>query len=140
MEQVLEIPKHYKRPIERPFKKDERQGTTILFGGLTYTHDYLLEGALKGLGYNAKFLPTPDNNSLSVGKEYCNRGQCNPTYYTVGNLIKYLKDLQNEGMEDVGNKFVFLRAGSCGPCRFGMYEYEYRKALQEAGFPDLRVL
>lgn len=144
MEQVLEIPKHYtkhyKKPIERPFKKDERQGTTILFGGLTYTHDYLLEGALKGMGYNAKFLPTPDNNSLSVGKEYCNRGQCNPTYYTVGNLIKYLKDLQNEGMEDVGNKFVFLTAGSCGPCRFGMYEYEYRKALQEAGFPDLRVL
>ncbi|MDD5435847.1 MAG: hypothetical protein PH343_10505, partial [Nitrospira sp.] len=140
MQQVLESPKHYKRPEERSFTKAEQKDTTILFGGLTYTHDYLLEGALRGIGLNAKFLPIPDNDSFSIGKEYCNRGQCNPTYYTVGNLIKYLKDLQEQGMEDVENKFAFLTAGSCGPCRFGMYEYEYRKALQEAGFPGLRVL
>lgn len=141
MQQVLEeTPVHYKRPVERPFTKAEQQNTTILFGGLTHTHDYLLEGALRGLGFNAKFLPTPDNNAFSVGKEYCNRGQCNPTYYTVGNLIKYLRDLQKQGMEDVENKFAFLTAGSCGPCRFGMYEYEYRKALHEAGFPGFRVI
>ena len=26
----------------------------------------------------------------SYGKEFGNRGQCNPTYFTVGNLVKYL--------------------------------------------------
>ncbi|MBM3318417.1 MAG: 2-hydroxyglutaryl-CoA dehydratase, partial [Candidatus Eisenbacteria bacterium] len=31
-------------------------------------------------------------------------------------------------------------AGSCGPCRFGMYEAEFRRALAQAGFPGLRVL
>ena len=131
---------HYKRPVERSFTKIEREHTTILFGGLTYTHDYLIEGALKGLGYNAECLPVPDNNSLFTGKEYGNRGQCNPTYYTVGNLIKYLKNLQDSGIEHIEDKYVFLTAGSCGPCRFGMYEYEYRKALQDAGFPGFRVL
>ena len=138
--QGLATIQHYKRPSERPFTKTERPDTTILFGGLTYTHDYLLEGALKGLGYNAKFLPIPDNNSLSIGKEYGNRGQCNPTYYTVGNLIKYLQHLRKSGEEDLENRFVFFTAGSCGPCRFGMYEAEYRKALADAGFPDFRVL
>ena len=131
---------HYKRPVERPFTKDQRDSTTILFGGLTYNHDYLLEGALQGMGYNAKFLPVPDNHSLSVGKEYGNRGQCNPTYYTVGNLIKYLQNLKSSSIENIDDKYVFLTAGSCGPCRFGMYEAEYRKALRDAGFPDFRIL
>ncbi|MEK6714182.1 MAG: hypothetical protein AABY41_08340 [Nitrospirota bacterium] len=131
---------HYKRPIERPFTKDQRDSTTILFGGLTYNHDYLIEGALQGMGYNAKFLPVPDNHSLSVGKEYGNRGQCNPTYYTVGNLIKYLQNLKSSNIENIDDKYVFLTAGSCGPCRFGMYEAEYRKALRDAGFPDFRIL
>lgn len=131
---------HYKRPVERPFTKGQRDSTTILFGGLTYNHDYLLEGALQGMGYNAKFLPVPDNHSLSVGKEYGNRGQCNPTYYTVGNLIKYLQNLKSSNIENIDDKYVFLTAGSCGPCRFGMYEAEYRKALRDAGFPDFRIL
>lgn len=138
--QVLTPVQHYKRPVTRPFTKAERPYTTILFGGLTYTHDYLLEGALKGMGYLAKHLPVPDNDSLFIGKEYGNRGQCNPTYYTVGNLIKYLKHLRECGVEDIEDRYVFLTAGSCGPCRFGMYEAEYKKALQEAGFPGFRVV
>ena len=138
--QDLATVQHYRRPVERPLTKIERSSTTILFGGLTYTHDYLLEGALRGLGYHAKHLPVPDNNALFAGREYGNRGQCNPTYYTVGNLIKYLKHIQESGVEDIEDKYVFLTAGSCGPCRFGMYEAEYRKALSDAGFPGFRVL
>ncbi len=30
--------------------------------------------------------------------------------------------------------YIFFTAGSCGPCRFGMYESEYRLALQNAGY------
>ena len=26
----------------------------------------------------------PDNDALRYGKEFGNRGQCNPTYFTVG--------------------------------------------------------
>ncbi|MBI5756075.1 MAG: hypothetical protein HZA12_04040 [Nitrospirae bacterium] len=131
---------HYKRPSERLLTKEERNSTTLLFGGLTYTHDYLIEGALRGLGYNARCLPVPDNNSLAIGREYGNRGQCNPTYYTVGNLIKYLQHLKENGEENIGERYAFITAGSCGPCRFGMYEAEYRKALRDAGFPGFRIL
>ena len=34
----------------------------------------------------------------------------------------------------------FSPSGSCGPCRFGMYESEYRMALDNAGFEGFRVL
>ncbi len=111
---------------------------TILFGGLTPIHEKLIKGAVESLGYRAEFLPTPDNSSLSVGREYCNRGMCNPTYYTVGNLIKFLKEREKEGIP-VEERFAFVTVGACGPCRFGMYEMEYRHALKEAGFRNFNV-
>jgi len=132
--------RHFKRPADPPFTADQRDRTTILFGGLTTTHDYVLEAAAEGLGYRVEALPEPDNVSLAIGKEYGNRGQCNPTYYTVGNLVKYLQELRRQGVEDIERRYVFVTAGACGPCRFGMYEAEYRKALQDAGFRDFRVL
>ncbi|MGB9736153.1 MAG: hypothetical protein ACP5JP_07985 [bacterium] len=131
---------HYKRPVELPFSREEASRTTILYGGLTFNHEYLLKGAIESLGYKADYLPVPDNRALQIGKEYGNRGQCNPTYYTVGNLIRYLKELKERGIEDIEERFVFLTAGACGPCRFGMYESEYRNSLKNAGFGKFRVL
>ena len=131
---------HFEKPFERPWTKDQRDSTTVLFGGMTIAHDELALEAMRGLGYNLRLLPVPDNEALSVGKEFGNRGQCNPTYYTVGNLVKYLQDLKAAGEEDVEDRYVFVTAGACGPCRFGMYEAEYRKALRDSGFGNFRVL
>lgn len=131
---------HFKRPAELAFTRTERDKVTILFGGLTRTHDYVLKAAVQGIGYNAQDLPVPDNQALAIGKEFGNRGQCNPTYYTVGNLVMYLKALREAGVEDIESRFVFVTAGACGPCRFGMYEAEYRKALTDSGFPNFRVM
>jgi len=113
---------------------------TILFGGLTEAHDRLIKAVLEGFGYSAQYLPTPDNEALRIGKEYCNKGECNPVYYTVGNLLKYLFRLREKGIEEIENKYVFVTVGSCGPCRFGMYETEYKKALREAGFGNFKVI
>ena len=88
--------RHFTRPEERPFLKQTRESTTILFGGLTVAHDQLIQQAVQGLGYKVQPLEVPDNEALSIGKEFGNRGQCNPTYYTVGNLVKYLQDTQKE--------------------------------------------
>ena len=46
----------------------------------------------------------------------------------------------HQAREAIIDRYVFLTAGSCGPCRFGMYEAEYRLALQNAGFDGFRVL
>ena len=35
---------------------------------------------------------------------------------------------------------MFVTAGACGPCRFGTYVTEYRKALRDSGFDGFRVL
>ncbi len=135
--------RHWTAGRTRPFTRAERAHTTLLLSGLTLAHDTLLTGALAGLGYRVEALPVPDDEALRVGKEYGNRGQCNPTWYTVGNLVKFLIRLRDEeGMsaEEIERRYVFLTAGACGPCRFGTYVTEYRKALHDAGFPGFRVL
>jgi predicted nucleotide-binding protein (sugar kinase/HSP70/actin superfamily) len=61
----------------------------------------------------------------------------------VGNLVKELVRLRDEeglSTEHILKHYVFLTAGACGPCRFGMYVTEYRKALRDAGFDGFRVL
>jgi predicted nucleotide-binding protein (sugar kinase/HSP70/actin superfamily) len=132
----------FKRPKERPFTKSERGHTTLLFGGLTWKHEKLVQGALEGLGYLARPVPTPNVRAFQTGKEYGNNGQCNPTYFTVGNLVQYLQSLEAEGMSkrEIIDRHVFFTAGACGPCRFGMYEAEYRLALRNSGFDGFRVL
>ncbi|MEB3102886.1 2-hydroxyglutaryl-CoA dehydratase [Ferviditalea candida] len=130
-------------PVPRQFFAKDKASTTILFGGLTMAHDYLVEGSLKGLGYNVKHLDCPDTDSLRFGKEFGNRGQCNPTYFTVGNLVKYLhhlRDVEGKSKEEIVRNYLFITSGSCGPCRFGTYVTEYRKALRDAGFDGFRVL
>jgi predicted nucleotide-binding protein (sugar kinase/HSP70/actin superfamily) len=133
---------HFKRPAERPFTRGQRERTTLLFGGLTWKHEKLVQGALEGLGYHAEPLPTPNVRAFQSGKEYGNNGQCNPTYFTVGNLVQFLQGLEEKGVprQEIIDRYVFFTAGACGPCRFGMYESEYRLALRNSGFDGFRVL
>ena len=106
-------------------------------------HDILISSAFKGLGYRVQAMDCPDYESLRVEKEFGNRGQCNPTYFTVGNLLKYLIQLRDEKgqtTEEIIEKNLFITAGACVPCRFGIYVTEYRKALSDAGFEGFRVM
>ncbi|MGH9505663.1 MAG: hypothetical protein ACRD13_01950 [Terriglobales bacterium] len=132
----------FHKPVERAFTGEERQRVTILFGGLTWKHEALIQAAFQGNGYNCVVIPTPNVAAFQLGKEFGNTGQCNPTYFTVGNLIQYLQGLEKQGVsrQDIIDRHVFFTAGSCGPCRFGMYEAEYRFALDNAGFNGFRVL
>src|SRR6478609_593182 len=125
------------------FTKSEKGKITLLIGGLTIAHDYLISGAFSSLGYNTIPLDPPNYDALSVGKEFGNKSQCNPTYFTVGNLVKYLihlRDKKGLTTKEVIDNYVFLTAGACGTCRFGMYVTEYRKALRDAGFDGFRVM
>ncbi len=133
---------HFHRPAERLFTAEERDRVTILFGGFTWKHERFIEAVFRGCGYRCQMLPNPDVAAFQTGKEFGNNGQCNPTYFTVGNLIEFLRSLEARGLsrQEILDNYVFFTAGSCGPCRFGMYESEYRMALENAGFGGFRVL
>ena len=103
----------------------------------------MIKAVLKSLGYKIELIPTPTVSDFQAGKEYGNYGQCNPTYFTVGALVNYLKKLEESGVskEEINDNYLFLTASSaCGPCRFGMYQNEYRLATTNAGFEGFRIL
>jgi predicted nucleotide-binding protein (sugar kinase/HSP70/actin superfamily) len=125
-----------------PMTYAPKEETIMLIGGLTILQDKLMQAALQSIGENFIALPNPTFESFQKGKEFGNRGQCNPTYFTVGNLVKYLQDLRDkEGIpaKEIVRKYIFITAAGCGPCRFGMYITEYKKALRDAGFDGFRV-
>jgi predicted nucleotide-binding protein (sugar kinase/HSP70/actin superfamily) len=137
-----DVKQHYRCPSERPFTAEQRGSTTILFGSLTPKHEALIQAVFRGSGYLCEHLPTPTKAAHETGKEFCNNGLCNPNYFTSGNLIEYLRRLSGAGLspEEIAERYLYFSIGGCGPCRFGMYESEYRLALENAGFSGFRVL
>jgi len=132
---------HFRRPDEAPYRADERGRTTILIGGLTWRHHELARAVLEGLGHRCEVLPAPNLEAFQYGKDNCNNGECNPVYFMVGGVIQHLMRKQAQGLSpsELRERFVYFTVGSCGPCRHGMYEAEYRSALANAGFPGFRI-
>ena len=49
--------KHYEAYRPKPFTRAERETTTLLFGGLTWKHERIMQGAMHNLKHNAEPLP-----------------------------------------------------------------------------------
>jgi predicted nucleotide-binding protein (sugar kinase/HSP70/actin superfamily) len=131
---------HYTAYKPRPFPREERETTTILFGGLTWKHERLVQGVFHNLKYKAEPLPNIARADLDAGKEGIDVGACCPTIFTSGNLVNFLKSkVATRGKQEVLDKYVYLTAGSCGPCRFGQYHQSYEMALDGLGLRDFRL-
>ena len=132
--------KHYQAYRPRPFTREERDTTTLLFGGLTWKHERLMQGALHNLKYKAEPLPNIAREDLDAGKELIDVGACCPTIFTTGSLVNFLKkEVALYGKDQTNNKYVYLTAGACGPCRFGQYHESYSMALDGLGLRDFRL-
>jgi predicted nucleotide-binding protein (sugar kinase/HSP70/actin superfamily) len=142
MAQAAQLPiiNHYTAYKPRPFTREERDKVTILYGGLTWKHERLIQGAMHNLNYNAEPLPNIAREDLDAGKELIDVGACCPTIFTTGALVNFLKkEVKEHGKDEVNSKYVFLTAGACGPCRFGQYHESYAMALDGLGLRDFRL-
>jgi predicted nucleotide-binding protein (sugar kinase/HSP70/actin superfamily) len=138
--QTLPVIQHYQAYKSRPFVRAEREKVTILYGGLTWKHERLIQAVFHNLNYNAQPLPNISRPDLEAGKELIDVGACCPTIFTTGNLVNFLKsEVSTASREEVANKYIFLTAGACGPCRFGQYHQSYAMALDGLGLGDFRM-
>ena len=122
------------------FTRAERAHTTILFGGLHWRAERVIQGAMENLGYRTQVLPTATRADLLTGREVADIGQCCPTSFTTGNLANFLREqAKHLGAEEVSRKFVYVTAGACGACRFGQYHQSYELALRNVGLETFRM-
>jgi predicted nucleotide-binding protein (sugar kinase/HSP70/actin superfamily) len=137
---TVPVVEHYRAYAPRPFTKAERGEVTILFGGLHWRAERVIEGALQNLGYGAKSLPPATREDLLKGRELADIGQCCPTTFTTGNLTNFLlQEAGRIGPEAVARDYVYLTVGSCGACRFGQYHQSYELALRNIGLDTFRL-
>src|SRR5215470_9099962 len=103
--------KHYKSYRPRPFSKGERESVTVLFGGLTWKHERLIQGVFHNLHYSAEPLPNVARADLDVGKELTDVGACCPTTFITGNLVNFVKSaIQKHGKEETAKRYAYLTA------------------------------
>ena len=123
-----------------PFTREERDRVTVLFGGLHWRAERVIQGAMENLGYRTEVLPTASRADLLTGREVADIGQCCPTSFTTGNLANFLRDKAAKiGADAVSSVYVYLTAGSCGSCRFGQYHQSYELALRNLGLESFRM-
>jgi predicted nucleotide-binding protein (sugar kinase/HSP70/actin superfamily) len=137
MPTVLEPYRTY-RPSAFPREKPE--SVTILFGGLHWRLEKMLQAVLERSGYRARVLPIATKADLLTGREVADIGQCCPTSFTTGNLVNFLRtESRRIGAEETAKQYVYLTAGSCGACRFGQYHQSYELALRNTGLEAFRM-
>jgi len=98
-------------------KKDKKK-VTLLFNFVERRKSFFLQAYFHRHGFIYKDLGDHIYEDVRWGKEYGNRMECNPMYFTSGSIIKNLFQIQKEtGLtkEEIVNKYVFLGGGGqCG--------------------------
>src|SRR2546428_6065618 len=131
---------HYRAYTPRPFTREERDSVTILFGGLHWRAERVLQAVPEGSGSRPRVLPIATGEDLLTGREVADIGQCCPTSFTTGTLVNFLKgEAGRIGVEELNKKYIYLTAGSCGACRFGQYHQSYELALRNSGLGAFRM-
>ena len=117
------------------FTKDMKKDYTILIPMMAPIHFDLLETAVSSEGYNVKLLRECTQHTVETGLKYVNNDACYPSILTTGQMIEALES----GKYDV-NKTALIMSQTGGGCRATNYIGFIRKALKDAGYPNVPVI
>ncbi len=126
------IVKNKKRII---FTEEMRKTHTIICPQMAPIHFQFLEEAMNASGYKLVILPSVDKNAVDQGLKYVNNDACYPSIIVVGQIIEALKS----GKYDLNLTSVLI-SQTGGGCRASNYIGFIRKALIDAGFPEVPVV
>ena len=117
------------------FTKEMKKTYTILVPQMAPIHFELLERAVKSCGYNVVLLRNCTNHTVETGLKYVNNDACYPSILVTGQMIEALQS----GKYDP-NKTALIMSQTGGGCRATNYIGFIRKALKDAGFPNVPVI
>ena len=117
------------------FTKEMKKAYTILVPQMAPIHFELLETAVKSCGYNVVLLRNCTNHTVETGLKYVNNDACYPSILVTGQMIEALQS----GKYDP-NKTALIMSQTGGGCRATNYIGFIRKALKDAGFPNVPVI
>ncbi|MDO5115000.1 MAG: acyl-CoA dehydratase activase [Synergistaceae bacterium] len=113
----------------------ERRGRTLLCPPLSQFHFQFMETAFSAADINLKVLPEGGRETAELGLRYVNNDLCYPAMMVVGQFIEALRS----GLYDP-ERTDCLYAQTGGACRASNYVHLLRRALDAAGFRQVRLL
>ena len=111
------------------FRAKDGQQETMLVSHIGAA-SHAVAAVFRGLGFKAESLPSPDAESLRIGRRYTSGKECLPMPLTLGTLIQRLE------RAEPGEKFFYLMPCTDGPCRFGVYNLLNNIVLERMGWRD----
>ncbi|MCL2410753.1 MAG: acyl-CoA dehydratase activase [Treponema sp.] len=129
---------HDAKPLGDPYpikltKSDRHK--TILVANASRAFCLITSGALVKDGYRVEPLPMGGAEAIAMGKRYVHNDMCLPAQIVIGEAILALKS----GKYNPDNTVVASPKVLCD-CRLSNYMPLTRKALDEAGFPQVPVI
>lgn len=118
-----------------PFVERMRRTHTILAPQMMPLHFNLYEGAFRASGYRFDILPRVGREAIELGLKYVHNDACYPALVVIGQMLQALR----KGTYDP-DRTAMLLTQTCGPCRATNYIPLLRKALIEAGYPQVPVI
>ena len=122
-------------PYSVKLHKKERGEKVLLIPNVSRAFSLLLSGCLVNEGHRAEPLPMGGVEAIAMGKKYVHNDMCLPAQITIGEVILALKS----GKYDPDKTILGTAKAMCD-CRLANYMALARKALDEAGFPQVPVV
>ncbi len=88
----------------------------------------------RSIGIRASVLPPADDQVLRLGRGNTSCKECLPLLLTVGSLLKYLQERDNEN-----ELLVYFMPTASGPCRFGQYSPFISQLIARNGIEDVAL-
>lgn len=117
------------------FTKEMKAKHTIIAPEMSPIHFQFVQEAFMVSGYNVEILPSVDKKAADEGLKYVNNDACYPSILVVGQIIEALKS----GKYDLNNTSVMI-SQTGGGCRATNYIGFLRKAMVDAGYPNIPVI
>jgi predicted nucleotide-binding protein (sugar kinase/HSP70/actin superfamily) len=131
--------KHRVRPLGDPYSvkllKKERGQKILLVPNVSRAFGILLGAAIASDGHRTETLPMGGAEAIAMGKKYVHNDMCLPAQLVVGEAILALKS----GKYDPDEVVVGTGKILCD-CRLTNYMPLTRKALDDAGFPQVPIV
>jgi predicted CoA-substrate-specific enzyme activase len=117
------------------FTKEDKKSKTIIIPNLSFAFSSVTKAVIEREGYKVKQMPLADQRAIELGKRYVHNDICFPAQVNIGEALRMLES----GDVDPNTTALGL-SKNCEDCRAGHYVALARKALDEAGYPQVPII
>lgn len=122
-------------PFATKFRRKDRKTKIIFTPNISKAHCDFISAITRKAGYKSVPMPIADRRAVELGKKYVHNDLCFPAHINIGEILRVL-----ESEEYPPDKVAIGFGKICDDCRSVQYSVLARKALDEAGYPEVSIV